>query len=113
MDIAKFNEQLRNKIIKAQRLEHQEYFKAAKDAWLDVSEFTLNASKDPKIDTSFRNMLINKTEKIIQHVKDLQRSKLEKTREELRSSTRLTKGSINSSDVEDRPSEISNLNKDK
>jgi len=86
MNIAKFNEELRNKIIKAQRLEKQLYFKAAKDVWLEISEFTLNASKDPKIDQTFRNMLIQKTEKIIAHIKNLQESKIEKSRAGLISS---------------------------
>ena len=78
MDISKFNEQLREKISIAKRFEKQGSDQDLKDAikvWIDISEMILRVSRNPKIERTFRNMLINKTEQIISHVKDLKSNK--------------------------------------
>ena len=71
MDIATFNKKLAEKITDATLFEKASNTKEAVKTWLDISEMTLMASKDSSLEISFRNMLISKTEQIVQHVKDL------------------------------------------
>lgn len=71
MDLSTFNKKLKQLVNKARKHEAREKFEDAKDAWIDVAEFTIHFYKHTKLEPSFRNMLINKTEGIIQHVKNL------------------------------------------
>ncbi|MHA1150062.1 MAG: hypothetical protein ACTSR8_17650 [Promethearchaeota archaeon] len=73
MNISKFNQELGNKLAKAKNLEKFNDLKEAIQTWLDISEMTLQASKDPHIDNHYRNMLIAKTQEIMKHVRDLKR----------------------------------------
>lgn len=87
MNISKFNQELGNKLAKAKNLEKFNDLKEAIKIWLDISEMTLQASKDPKIDNHFRNMLIRKTQEIIEHVRELkekyQPTPIQKSRENI------------------------------
>jgi hypothetical protein len=71
MDITKFNQELGRKISKAQAHEKKNDIEKAIDAWLEVSDYALRASKDPKIEFSFKSMLIERIQQIIDHVKQL------------------------------------------
>ncbi len=71
MDISKFNKELADKITEAKILEKRGEFNSAVKVWLKISEMTLNASKTRDIEVSYKNMLINKTQEIIAHIKDL------------------------------------------
>ena len=71
MDIELFNKQLAIKVAKATNLEKRGEIKNAIDAWLEVSEMSLKFSKTRGIDSTFRNMLIKRTEKIVDHIKSL------------------------------------------
>ncbi|MHA1436408.1 MAG: zinc-ribbon domain-containing protein [Promethearchaeota archaeon] len=71
MDVSKFNQKLGTIIAKAKSLENNNNLNEAIKYWLKLSEMTLEASKNPELDISFRTMLINKTEQIVMHIKDL------------------------------------------
>ncbi len=71
MDLSTFNKGLKKLVISAKRYEIDEKFKDAKEAWIQVAEYTINFYKHTELEPSFRNMLIGKTEGIIQHVKKL------------------------------------------
>ncbi len=71
MDIAQFNIQLKEKISSANRSEKRKEWEDAIKRWIEVSELTLNTSKRADIEFTFRSMLIQKTEQIIEHVKEL------------------------------------------
>lgn len=71
MDIELFNKQLAIKVAKATNLEKRGDIKNAIDAWLEVSDMSLKFSKTRGIDSTFRNMLIKRTEKIVDHIKSL------------------------------------------
>ena len=71
MDIELFNKQLALKVAKATNLEKNGDFKGAINAWLEVSDMSLKYSKTRGIESSFRNMLIMRTEKIVEHIKKL------------------------------------------
>ena len=71
MDITQFNKELGMKIAIAQRFEKKGDIKAAIQEWVDISEMTINFSKSPKIDVSFKNMIINRTKGIFIHIKEL------------------------------------------
>jgi hypothetical protein len=71
MDIAGFNKILSTKIRSANLFEKEYNITQAVKLWLEVSEMTLNASKNPKLDVAFRSMLIRKTEQIVAHIKEL------------------------------------------
>ncbi|MFX0042729.1 MAG: hypothetical protein ACFE8L_07445 [Candidatus Hodarchaeota archaeon] len=75
MDIAKFNKELGTKIAIARSLEKSDEITAAIKIWVEVSEMTLRFSKSRNLDFSFRNMLIKKTEGIVQHIKNLKSGK--------------------------------------
>jgi len=71
MDLSDFNKHLKTLVNRARREEARKNVENAKDAWIEVAEFTIKFYKHTKLEPSFRNMLINKTEGIIQHVKNL------------------------------------------
>ena len=73
MDISKFNQELAYKVAKANGLEKHQRVKEAIKVWIEISEMVITMSKLPKLDFSFRSMLIEKTEQIINHIKDLKR----------------------------------------
>ena len=71
MNIESFNRDLSKKIASANIHEKHDELKKAINAWISITEMTLNASKDPNIDSTYRNMLIKKTEQIFNHIKQL------------------------------------------
>ena len=71
MNIESFNRGLAKKIASANSHEKNGELKKAIDTWISITEMTLNASKDPNIDSTYRNMLIKKTEQIFNHIKQL------------------------------------------
>ena len=75
MDITRFNQELAGKVAKAKRFERQNDIKRAIESWLEISEMAINFSKNPRIESTFRNMLISKTEQIFQHIRDLKTPK--------------------------------------
>ncbi|MFX1304989.1 MAG: hypothetical protein ACFE9X_16660 [Promethearchaeota archaeon] len=77
MDITRFNKELGTKIARAKRFEKNNDIKAAIQLWLEISEMTLNFSKSRNIDSSFRNMLINRTKSIFEHIKNLKTGQFE------------------------------------
>ncbi|NVM34119.1 MAG: hypothetical protein HWN81_00895 [Candidatus Lokiarchaeota archaeon] len=74
MNITQFNKELGKKIAIAQRFEKKGDIKAAIQQWVDISEMALNFSKSPKINASFKNMIINRTKGIFAHIKNLKAS---------------------------------------
>jgi len=77
MDIKKFNQVLSTKIAKAKSFESHGDLDIAIDLWIEISDLTLKASKQPDLDFTYRHMLISKTEQIIDHVKELKNPKKE------------------------------------
>ena len=71
MDIEKFNKKLQYKIAKAKALEKKNQLEDAIEAWIDISEYVLHASKAKGLEFSYKSMLIEKTEGIIDHIKEL------------------------------------------
>ncbi|TFG17112.1 MAG: zinc ribbon domain-containing protein [Promethearchaeota archaeon] len=71
MDISKFNQELAYKVAKANGLEKHQRVEEAIKIWIEITEMVIKMSKLPKLDFSFRSMLIEKTEQIIKHIKDL------------------------------------------
>ena len=71
MKISEFNKVLANKILKAKGLENNNNIKEAIALWLEISEMALNFSKSRNIDSLFRNMIINRTKGIFEHIKKL------------------------------------------
>lgn len=71
MNISQFNEALSKLVGKAKRYEKAGDLEEAIESWLKVSEFTLKVSKIRNLDESYRKMLINRTDGIIAHIKDL------------------------------------------
>jgi len=71
MDIAQFNKELSYKVAKANGLEKHNNLKEAIRIWVDISEMALKMSKTPNLDFSYKSMLMEKTEQIIAHIKDL------------------------------------------
>lgn len=76
MDIAKFNKELGTKIAIAKSLEKSNEITAAIKLWVEISEMTLRFSKSQNLDFSFKNMLIKKTEGLVQHIKNLKSGKI-------------------------------------
>ena len=76
MDIAKFNKELGTKIAIAKSLEKSNEITAAIKLWVEISEMTLRFSKSQNLNFSFKNMLIKKTEGLIQHIKNLKSGKI-------------------------------------
>jgi len=71
MNIKKFNQVLSAKIAKAKSFENHGDLETAIELWLEISDLTLKASKQSDIEFTYKHMLINKTEQIIQHIKEL------------------------------------------
>jgi len=71
MDIAKFNKELGTK----KSFEKHDNIEVAIKLWIEISEMTINASKDPTLDAPFRHMLITRTEQIFEHIKSLKAPK--------------------------------------
>ncbi|MBN1802711.1 MAG: zinc ribbon domain-containing protein [Candidatus Lokiarchaeota archaeon] len=71
MDIQAFNKELAKKIAIANRHEKSNEIEAAISSWLAVTDMVLAASKSPKIENDYRNMLIKKIEQIVTHIKQL------------------------------------------
>ncbi len=76
MDIAKFNKELGTKIAIAKSLEKSNEITAAIKLWVEISEMILRFSKSRNLDFSFKNMLIKKTEGLVQHIKNLKSGKI-------------------------------------
>jgi hypothetical protein len=77
MDISKFNQALSKLVSRAKRYESLGDLEEAIEAWVKVTEFTLKISKIKDLDSTYRNMLITKTDGIIKHIKTL-KGKLKK-----------------------------------
>ncbi len=75
MDIAKFNKELGTKIAMAKSFEKHDNIEVAIKLWIEISEMTINASKDPTLDSPFIHMLITRTEQIFEHIKSLKSPK--------------------------------------
>lgn len=75
MDIAKFNKELGTKIAMAKSFEKHDNIEVAIKLWIEISEMTINASKDPTLDAPFIHMLITRTEQIFEHIKSLKAPK--------------------------------------
>ena len=71
MDISKFNQELAYKVAKATGFEKNQRLKEAVQEWIEITEMVIKISKLPKLEFSFRSMLIEKTEQIINHIKEL------------------------------------------
>ncbi len=76
MDISKFNKELGIKIARAKELESKDNIKAAIDLWLEISEMAIRFSKSRNLDASFKNMIINRTQGIFKHVKNLKANQM-------------------------------------
>jgi hypothetical protein len=77
MDITRFNKDLANKITQAKRFEKSNEIKSAIKLWLEISEMTINLSKSPNLNVSFKTMLINRTKHILEHIKYLKSGKVQ------------------------------------
>ena len=77
MDITKFNKNLAEKVAKAKAFEKNNRIQDAIDIWVEISEISLNASKTPNLDFSYRSMIIEKAQQIIEHIKEL-KTKIQK-----------------------------------
>lgn len=71
MDISKFNQELAYKVAKANGLEKHQRIDEAINIWIEITEMVISMSKLPKIDFAFRSMLIERTQQIIKHIKEL------------------------------------------
>ncbi|MBD3196507.1 MAG: hypothetical protein GF311_11120 [Candidatus Lokiarchaeota archaeon] len=78
MSINKLNRALKILVGKAKGYENVDKIDDAIDTWVEITEMTIKASKNPKLDASYRNMLINRTQGIIAHIKELKNLKEEK-----------------------------------
>lgn len=76
MDIRRFNKELTVKITTAKRYERNGDIKSAITLWLEISEMTIRLSKNPKLDASFRNMLMNRVKGIFEHIKILKSGRI-------------------------------------
>ncbi len=77
MDITQFNKELAGRIATAKRYEKTGEINLAIKLWLEISEMTISLSKNPKLEASFRNMLMNRTKGIFEHVRILKSDQLE------------------------------------
>ncbi len=69
--IVTFNEKLKDLIDKAKGYDNLKNYKKSIKAWIEISEFCLQFMKNPKMDTTYKNMLVKKIRNIINHVKSL------------------------------------------
>jgi len=84
MNVSQFNQALSTLINKAKLAENHNNLDDAIKGWVKVSEFALKASKNPKFDSTYRKMLMDKTEGIIQHIKELKQIKNQPKRKKKR-----------------------------
>ena len=80
--MSKFNKTLAEKVARANRYEKQNDLQNAIKAWMEISEMALKATKEPRLESSYRNMLIIKTQQIIDHIKSLKVKMTEPIRKE-------------------------------
>jgi ribosomal protein L40E len=78
MDITKFNKELKTKVALAKSYEKRNEIDSAIKLWLEISEMTLNYSKSRGINATYKNMLINRTKGIVDHIKNLKAGQVEK-----------------------------------
>ncbi|MBY8983091.1 MAG: hypothetical protein KGD57_09090, partial [Candidatus Lokiarchaeota archaeon] len=71
MDISKFNKELGYRVAKAQGFEKNNKMHEAIEEWLGISDLVLNVTKTPKLNFSYKSMLIKKMKQIMEHVKML------------------------------------------
>ncbi len=88
--IVTFNEKLKDLIDKAKGYDNLKNYKKSIKAWIEISEFCLQFTKNPKMDITYKNMLVKKIRNIINHVKSL---KLKMQKKEQRT-TELEEGKI-------------------
>ncbi len=69
--IITFNEKLKDLVDKAKGYDNLKNYKKSIKAWIEISEFCLKFAGDPKIDITYKNMLVKKIRNIINHVKSL------------------------------------------
>ncbi|GAI91894.1 unnamed protein product [marine sediment metagenome] len=69
--IVTFNEKLKDLVDKAKGYDNLKNYKKSIKAWIEISEFCLKFAGDPKIDITYKNMLVKKIRNIINHVKSL------------------------------------------
>ena len=84
MDISKFNQELGVKIAKARAFEKFNELKKAVKLWIEVSEMIIAASKTQGLEFSYKNMLITKTQQILEHIKDLKSPRRKEIYEEIK-----------------------------
>jgi hypothetical protein len=77
MDITQFNKELGTKIAVAKRFEKKGDIQAAIQEWVEISEMAINFSKSPKLDASFKNMIITRTQGIFVHIRELKAGQLQ------------------------------------
>ncbi len=77
MDVEKFNKALKTKVALAKGCERRNEIESAIKIWLEISEMTLNFSKSRNINTTYKNMLINRTKGIVAHIKNLKAGQIE------------------------------------
>ncbi len=106
MNISQFNKELGIKIARAKAFEKNNDLTAAITLWLEISEMTLKFSKSRNLEISFRNMIINRTKGIFQHIKNLKAGQF---KEELfRENDTKTLDEI--PQIESAPEDVKNLN---
>ncbi|MCK4280921.1 MAG: hypothetical protein KAX10_02305 [Candidatus Lokiarchaeota archaeon] len=69
--IVTFNEKLKDLVDKAKGYDNLKNYKKSIKAWIEISEFCLQFTKNPKMDITYKNMLVKKIRNIINHVKSL------------------------------------------
>ena len=78
MDIAKFNQELAERVKKAQNCEKTNKIIEAIDLWVSIADLVLNVSKSPDLPFSYKSMLLQKSEQIVEHIKMLKSKLIEK-----------------------------------
>ena len=78
MDIAKFNQELAEKVKKAQTCEKTNKMIEAIDLWVSIADLVLKVSKSPNLPFSYKSMLVKKSEQIVTHIKMLKSELIEK-----------------------------------
>jgi len=79
MDIVKFNQELAERVKKAQVCEKANKLIDAIDLWVSIADLVLNVSKSPDLPFSYKSMLVKKSEQIVTHIKMLKSKLIEKT----------------------------------
>ena len=104
MDISKFNQELGVKIAKARAFEKFNELKKAVKLWIEVSEMIIAASKTQGLDFSYKNMLITKTQQILEHIKDLKSPKKKEIYEQIKPKEEISLEQVPLEVNEDEPS---------